>query len=293
MSVVFGEENLSFATMAGNGVSLHVAVAGPQDGPLTILLHGFPEFWYGWKSQISTIAGAGFRVLAPDQRGYNLSDKPPGLENYNLDALADDVIALIDASGREKATIVGHDWGGIIAWWTAIRHPSRVERLAILNAPHPDFLIHKTFLKRPSQLLKSWYVLMFQLPWLPEAGFRRDRGKSLGESLRKSSRPGTFSDADLAEYRGAWMQPGALTGMINYYRAALRAERSRPIDVRIHVPTLIIWGTEDAFINREFAETALAFCDQGRLVYIEGATHWVHHEESEKVGQILLEFLQT
>lgn len=281
----------TFVIMPGRGVTLNVACSGPETGPLTILLHGFPEFWYGWKLQIGPLADAGLRVLAPDQRGYNLSDKPQGLDHYNLDALADDVISLIDAAGREKAFLVGHDWGGIIAWWTAIRYPSRVERLAIMNAPHPDFLKHHKFLKRPSQLLKSWYVLMFQLPRIPEAAFRRGGGKPMAESLRKSSRPGTFSDDDLSEYRKSWTRPGALTGMINYYRAALRSKISTPSDTRVHVPTLIIWGINDAFINQEFAEEALACCDQGRLVSIDGATHWVHHEEPERVNRLLLEFL--
>jgi len=278
--------------MSGRGVSLHVAVSGPEEGPLVILLHGFPEFWYGWRLQIGPLADAGFRVLAPDQRGYNLSDKPQGIDNYTLDALSDDVVALIDASGREKARIVGHDWGGIVAWWTAIRHPSRVERLAILNAPHPEFLIRRTFMRRPSQLLKSWYVLMFQLPWLPETVYGRHGGKPLAEALRKSSRPGTFTDDALAEYRSAWSQPGALTAMINYYRAAFRAKPQIPADLRIHVPTLIVWGTDDAFINREFADESLARCDQGRLVLIDGATHWVQHEEPERVNRLLLEFLR-
>lgn len=270
---------------------LNVACSGPEDGPLTILLHGFPEFWYGWRSQIASLADARLRVLAPDQRGYNLSDKPQGINRYNLDALADDVISLIDAESREKAILVGHDWGGIVAWWTAIRHPSRVERLAILNAPHPSFLNHKKFLKRPSQLLKSWYVLMFQLPGIPEALLGRDSGKPFAESLRKSAPPGVFSEAELLEYRKAWAQPGALTSMINYYRAAMRSELSKPEGMRVHSPTLIIWGTDDAYINREYADEALSFCDQGRLVFIDGATHWVHLEEPERVNRLLREFL--
>ena len=283
--------HLLFAMMPGRGLSLHVAVSGPEQGPLVILLHGFPEFWYGWKSQIGPLADAGFRVLAPDQRGYNLSDKPQGIDKYTLDALADDVVALIDAVGREKARVVGHDWGGIVAWWTAIRHPTRVERLAILNAPHPEFLIGRTYLRRPSQLLKSWYVLMFQLSWLPEALLGRNGGEPLGESLRRSSRPGTFTDDNLANYRRAWSQPGALTAMINYYRAVFRLTLPVPADLRVHLPTLIVWGTDDALLNRELADESLARCDQGRLVFIDGATHWVHHEEPEQVNRLLLEFL--
>lgn len=281
---------IDFAAIPGRGVTLHVARAGPEDGPLTILLHGFPEFWYGWRHQFGPLAEAGLRVLAPDQRGYNLSEKPKGLSHYSLDALADDVIALIDASGRSKAALVGHDWGGIVAWWTALKYPDRVERLAVLNAPHPDFLL-KGLRKRPTQLLKSWYVFAFQLPWLPEAGFGGFHGKMLADSLRRTSRPGTFSDDDLDRYRQAWAQPGALKAMINWYRAAFRAKPEVPANLRVRMPALIIWGTDDAFILRDVAHDALARCDQGRLEFIDGATHWVHHEEPDRVNRLLKSFL--
>ena len=280
-----------FAAMPGRGVTLNVARAGPGNGPLVVLLHGFPEFWYGWRHQIGPLAAAGFRVLAPDQRGYNLSEKPRGLTHYALDALADDVVALIESTGRSRAALVGHDWGGIVAWWTAIRHPDRVERVAILNAPHPEFL-YQGVLKRPSQLLRSWYVYYFQLPWLPEVGLGSFHGKGLAESLKRTSRPGTFSDDDLGRYRAAWSQPGALTAMINWYRAAVRAAPPAPQDMRVRVPALIVWGGQDAFILRNNAHDALARCDQGRLEFVEEATHWVHHEEPERVNRLLTGFLR-
>jgi len=279
-----------FAAMPGRGVNLHVARSGPADGPLVVLLHGFPEFWYGWRHQIGPLAAAGFRVLAPDQRGYNLSEKPKGVGHYTLDALADDVVALIDASGREKASIVGHDWGGIVAWWVALRYPERVERIVAINAPHPEFLI-RGLRKHPTQLLRSWYVFAFQVPWLPEAGFGAFRGKALADSLRRTSRPGTFSDDELARYRRAWAEPGALTAMINWYRAAVRARPPEPSSLQIRVPALIVWGAEDAFILREVAHDALARCDQGRLEFFQDATHWVHHEEPERVNRLLTGFL--
>jgi pimeloyl-ACP methyl ester carboxylesterase len=282
---------LEFTAMPGRGITLHAATAGPADGPLVVLLHGFPEFWYGWRKQIRPLADAGLRVVAPDQRGYNLSEKPKGLAHYTLDALADDVVALIDATGRDRAAVVGHDWGGIVAWWLAMRNPERVSRVAVLNAPHPDVLVSNRFLKSPTQVLKSWYVLAFQLPWLPEAGLGRKHGKSLARSLRKTSRPGAFSDEDLEAYRRAWEQPGALTAMLNWYRAALRARPSRSPSPRVRVPALVLWGVNDAFINRQFANDALSRCDQGRLEFFEGATHWLHHEEPERVNRLLTGFL--
>jgi pimeloyl-ACP methyl ester carboxylesterase len=280
-----------FAAMPGRGVTLHVARAGPDDRPLVVLLHGFPEFWYGWRHQIGPLAEAGFRVLVPDQRGYNLSEKPRGLAHYTLDALADDVLALIDAAGRARAAVVGHDWGGVVAWWLAMRNPERVDRLGVINAPHPDFLLSGKW-TRPAQLVKSWYVVAFQLPWLPEAGLGAFGGKGLADSLRRTSRPGAFGDEDLALYRKAWAQPGAMTGMINWYRAALRARpRARPAP-RVRVPTLIVWGARDAFIDRRYANDALARCDQGRLEVVDAATHWVHHEEPGRVNALLTAFLR-
>ncbi len=282
---------LDFAAMPGRGVTLHVARAGPEDGPLVILLHGFPEFWYGWRRQIGPLASAGFRVLAPDQRGYNLSEKPKGIDHYTLDALADDIVGLIEASGRSKASIIGHDWGGIVAWWLALRHPDRVERLAVLNAPHPEYLTRNLW-TRPAQLLRSWYVVAFQFPWLPEKGLSRFGGRPLADSLRKTSRPGTFSDDELARYRASWRQPGALTSMINWYRAALRARPTTMPDPRLRLPVLILWGEKDAFLLGSAARAALARCDQGRLESFDEATHWVHLEEPDRVNRLLIAFLR-
>jgi pimeloyl-ACP methyl ester carboxylesterase len=254
------------------------------------LLHGFPEPWLCWRHQIGPLAEAGYRVLAPDQRGYNTSAKPPRVADYALDVLAADVIGLIDAAGRAKANVVGHDWGGIVAWWVALKHPDRVERLAILNAPHPVAFRHLLY-RQPAQLLRSWYVFFFQLPRLPEANFRRANWHALTRALRTTSRPGAFSDEDLDLYRRAWSEPGAITAMIHWYRASLRQPPPTPADPRIHVPTLLLWGTDDAFIRRGAADASLELCDDGRLEWFEGATHWLHHEEPGRVSRLLLDFL--
>src|SRR3712207_5146322 len=182
--------------LRGSGVELHAAAAGPPDGPLAILLHGFPEFWWGWRRQIGPLAAAGLRVVAPDQRGYNLSDKPPGVRAYDLDALADDVLGLADALGRQRFAVVGHDWGGILAWHLAGRDPERVERAAVLNAQHPGTM--RGYARaRPSQMAKSWYIAFFQLPALPEAMQRAADFAWLRNGLTRTSRPGTFTPEDL------------------------------------------------------------------------------------------------
>ncbi len=273
-----------------NGLNLHVVQAGPPDGPLVILLHGFPEFWYAWRKQIGFLAEQGYRVWAPDQRGYNLSDKPASIADYGLDRLAADVKGLIEAAGRSKALLVGHDWGAIVAWWTASVHPTFIERLVVLNVPHPA-LASRIARRSPTQLLKSWYIFFFQLPLLPEKMFKR-RNWSLGtNSLVKSSRRGTFSESDLNEYRRAWAQPGAIGSMINYYRAAVRFQPAKlPATFRLSMPVMILWGVKDAFLNSVGASTSTEICQDVRLVYFPKATHWLQHEEGDRVNGLLHEF---
>jgi pimeloyl-ACP methyl ester carboxylesterase len=273
-----------------NGIHLHVVEAGPPDGELVILLHGFPEFWYGWRHQIPALAEAGYRVLAPDQRGYNLSDKPREISAYRLDECARDVIGLIDGAGREKACVVGHDWGAVVAWWLAIHHPDRLRKLAILNVPHPSAML-KTVLTNPAQMLRSWYVGIFQIPLLPE--FLMTFADAVGgiSALLRTSSPGSFTDVDIPHYIRAWKQPGAATGMINWYRALVQ-RRPQPVpDSRVHVPTLIIWGRHDVALLPQMAQQSLQYCDNGRLFMLENATHWVQHDAPERVNQHLLEFL--
>jgi pimeloyl-ACP methyl ester carboxylesterase len=273
-----------------NGVRLHVVQAGPRDGPLVILLHGFPEFWYGWRRQILYLAEGGYRVWAPDQRGYNLSDKPKGVSAYGVDELAADVVGLIEAAGQGRASLVGHDWGGGVAWWVATKCPERLDRLVVLNAPHGP-VMRENLRRNPAQLLKSWYMFFFQLPWLPEVSARSGNWRMLLRAFRLSSRPDAFTDADIELYREAWSQPGAYASMLNWYRALLRKPPSPPVNLRISVPTLLIWGAEDMFLGREMAQPSIDLCDDGRLVFIEGATHWVHHEEASRVNELIEDFL--
>jgi len=277
---------ITHTTITTNGVALDVAESGPENGPCVILLHGFPETWLCWRHLIGPLAEAGYRVLAPNQRGYPGSGRPRQVCEYALDVLAGDVVGLIEATGRGKAVVVGHDWGGVVAWWVATRHPERVERLAVLNAPHP-VAFRRYLVRHPTQFLRSWYTFFFQLPWLPEALFRRI-GRWL---LVRTSCPGAFSEEALDGYQRAWSEPGALTGMIHWYRAALRHRPSAPPDPRVHVPTLLIWGTGDAFLMRGLADASLALCDDGRLAWLEGVTHWVPHEEPERVVRLLLDSL--
>jgi pimeloyl-ACP methyl ester carboxylesterase len=185
-----------------NGVRLHVVQDGPKEGPLVILLHGFPEFSYGWRRQIPYLASAGYRVWAPDQRGYNLSDKPDGLAAYSLDELAADVIGLIDAAGQKQISLVGHDWGAGVAWWVAAKYPDRLSKMVVMNVPH-GAVMQKHLRSNFAQLRKSWYIFFFQLPWIPEMLARSRNWSFLAKLVRSSSRQDTFTNSDLDQYRKA------------------------------------------------------------------------------------------
>ena len=272
-----------------NGIRLHVAQAGPADGPLVILLHGFPEFWYGWRRQIEPLARAGYRVWAPDQRGYNLSDKPQGLAAYDIAELARDVIGLIDASGRQKCFLAGHDWGAAVAWTVAQSYPERIEKLAILNVPHPAVMF-RTLRSSPAQLRKSWYMFFFQIPLLPEAMLRTNDWAGAVEMLRRSSLPGSFTEQDFEQYRQAWWRKGAFTSMLNWYRAIIQHPPAMPADPRLRLPTLVLWGKRDIALSHEMAQLSIDLCEDGQLIFFENATHWVQHDEAEAVTAYLIGF---
>ena len=273
------------------GLRLHYVEAG--EGPLVVLLHGFPEFWYSWRFQIPALAEAGFRVVAPDMRGYNLSDKPKGVGSYALEGLARDVERLVGALGEERAVVVGHDWGGIVAWAVAMLHPGRVERLVILNVPHPERFSRG--LRTPRQLLKSLYAFFFQIPWLPEKVLRAGDFAILRSVFRNDPvRPGTFGEEDIDRYVEALSRPGALTAPINYYRALARRAPTvaRALRRRIEAPVLVIWGQRDLFLVPELAQPNPTLVPDACVRRLPDAGHWVQQDRPEKVNALLLDFLR-
>ncbi|AFZ71482.1 alpha/beta fold hydrolase [Natronobacterium gregoryi] len=272
-----------------NGLRLHARVAGDPDDPLVVLLHGFPEFWYGWHEMIEPLVEAGFRVVVPDQRGYNRSEKPQSVRAYRRPELARDVAALIDTEDRATADIVGHDWGGIVAWDLALCHPEVVDRLSVVNAPHPT-AFRRQLLSNPEQLRRSWYAYSFQLPWLPERLCRYDDFRLLERALRGTSAPGTFSDADLERYRRAWRREDALEGMIHWYRATARYPSPSPRD-RVDAPTLVAWGEADTALVRELALDSYDHCRDGHLELFADASHWLQHEKTDRLVDLLCEHL--
>jgi epoxide hydrolase 4 len=266
------------------GVRLHVVEQG--EGPLVVLLHGFPEFWYSWRAQIPAVADAGFHVVAPDMRGYNLSDKPRGVRAYRVEVLARDVANLIASYGVQRAHVVGHDWGAIVAWIFAMQHPGMLDRLGILNVPHPVTSLRA--LRNLRQLRRSWYVFFFQLPFLPELLARRGNYVLLRRSLREA-----FSPQETDRYVEAMARPGALTSGINYYRALLRyAAANRRAVRRIDAPVLVIWGERDRYLGRELADPPREWVPNARVERFPNATHWVQNDEPDHVNQLLIEFFR-
>jgi pimeloyl-ACP methyl ester carboxylesterase len=267
-------------------VHLHYVEAG--EGPLIVLLHGFPEFWYGWRLQIQPLAAAGFRVVAPDMRGYNLSSRPDGVAAYDIEKLADDIRGLVHERGAESALLVGHDWGGSVAWATAMNHPEVVDRLAILNAAHPRKLSQG--LHHPDQLRRSWYFFFFALPELPEAVVHADNWHFFRHFLH-DAHP-AYSPEEIERYVEAWSQPGAATGMINYYRASVRQSKGAEAALRpISAPTLVIWGQDDRYLGPELAEPDRDDVPNlDRVERVPDASHWVHHDEPERVTRLLSDF---
>jgi pimeloyl-ACP methyl ester carboxylesterase len=275
--------------LRAHGVELHAMAAGPEDGPLVLLLHGFPEFWWAWRRQIAPLAAAGLRVVAPDLRGYNLSERPRGASAYRLSEVSADVLAIADSLGRERVSLVGHDWGAIIAWHLAATRPERLERVAILNGPHPATL-RPHLMAHPLQALRLSYFAAFQVPALPEAMLRAGNFAALARAMRATAQPRSFPPSELDHYRAAWARPGALTAMLNWYRAALRHPMRVPRG-RIAVPVRIIWGDRDVALDPDLAEAGMALCEEAEVFHLPHATHWLQHDEPEAVNRLLLEFL--
>ena len=278
------------------GLTLRCLVAG--DGPLVVLLHGFPDAPESWRFQQPALAAAGYRVVAPALRGYGGSGRPAPVAAYAVDRLAADVAALIGAAGGRAALVAGHDWGGVVAWHLAAHHPALVERLAVLNAPHPAAFARE--LRRPDQMARSLYALFFQLPWLPEALLRRRDYALVRRSVARAvHRPGAFTAADWASVRTALAAPGALSAALAYYRAMgrsvgrtlLRRGRVRAVagDPRpIVAPTLLLWGDRDPFLTTRFTTGLEPWVPRLTVRHLPDAGHWVHWDEADAVTAALL-----
>lgn len=267
-------------------LSLDCRIGGPEGAPTILFLHGFPDFSYGWRKQLAHFEAKGFRVIAPDLHGYAGSSKPKAKERYLLGQIASDISEMLDRLGVQKCHVVGHDWGAALTWQLLTEHGSRFHTGTALCVPHLKVFFEHVFRNRHGQALRSWYMGLFQFPWLPEQLFKIKDGAWLASLLVKSSRRGTFTEADEDAYRRAWANPGAPTAMLNWYRANVFRARDKEADAasRVDVPMLIIWGDKDVALNHHMAEDSLKHCRQGRVLHFEKGTHWVHMEYPDEVN---------
>ncbi len=274
-------------TVHSGAVRLRCVSAGPPDGALVVLLHGFPARWATWRGVMPLLAAAGFHVVAPDLRGYGESDRPPRVEDYSVRRIVDDVAAIIRDFGHEKAFIVGHDFGGGVAWATAMFRPELVRRLAVLNSVH--VVGFERAMRRFSQLVKSWYVFFFLLPWLPEWLLARRDFQFMRRSLAEDGL-GPDVIADLLE---GVRPPGALHAAIDWYRASFRdGVRKRLAPVKVELPVLVIWGDRERHLVPELADPPAEWVKDARVAHVAGGSHWVHHDAPEEVARLLVEHLR-
>jgi pimeloyl-ACP methyl ester carboxylesterase len=275
-----------------NNIQLHYVEQGT--GELVILLHGFPEFWYGWKNQIPVLAKK-YRVVAPDMRGYNLSDKPAAVSDYNMNLLAKDIAELVKALGEEKAIIVGHDWGAAVAWAVAALHPEVVKKLAILNVPHPSEMKRALMGFNFSQLRKSWYIFFFQLPFLPEMMI--GSAKSFRSTFQKMlMNKNAINEDDIQKYVEAYKNPETVKAAIAYYRAAFREmfSKSKIRYPKIKAPVLMLWGEHDIALGKEMTYNTKNYCENSfEIIYDSTSGHFIQHDNPELVNSSLLHFFSS
>ena len=274
--------------LVSNSIRLHYVTQG--EGALMLMLHGFPEFWYSWRYQISEFA-QDYKVVAIDLRGYNKSEKPQERTAYAISELVKDVAGVITGLGYDRCILVGHDWGGAIAWSFAYAYPEMLEKLIVMNLPHPaKFAVALRSNRR--QLLRSWYILFFQLPWLPELTLQFNDYQAIASAFIDSAIDKTvFTDQDLGAYKKAAAKPGALTAMLNYYRnifPEFLLPRSWGL---LQVPTLMIWGENDKFLGKELTYDTQVYVKDFQLKYIPNCSHWVQQEKPDLVNQYMREFL--
>ena len=282
--------NVKHGFIKTNGINLHYVSLGK--GKLMLMLHGFPEFWYSWRYQIAEFA-QDYHVVAIDMRGYNDSDKPENLSAYEMSELIADVKGVIDGLNYEECILVAHDWGGAIAWNFVYEHPEMVEKLIVMNLPHPAKF--RAGLKTWEQLQKSWYIFFFQIPFLPELIFQANNYQAIASGfIDMAIDKSAFTTEDLSAYKDAAAKPGALTAMINYYRANFNIppdnNMARNYGI-LDIPTLMIWGEEDTALGKELTYGTDAYVSNLELKYIPNCSHWVQQEQPDLVNQYMRDFL--
>jgi pimeloyl-ACP methyl ester carboxylesterase len=280
--------------MKVGAVELEVATAGDGD-KLLLLLHGFPELAYSWRHQMGSWADAGYKVWAPNMRGYGNSARSEEIDFYRIENLLADVAALIDASGARTVTLVGHDWGAIVAWWFAMHGSRDLDSLVIMNVPHPA-PAEKEMRRSPRQMWRSLYMLLFQLPRLPERVLAAGNGRRIVDVFTSMLvRRNYVTDADLDTYRRSALEPGALKAMVDYYRAYVRGGGHRRMKKagypKIEIPTLMIWGKRDTVLGTGLTRGTDEYVTDLTLHFIDDASHWVQQDSPVEVTTTTLDWL--
>ena len=287
-------EELTESFVQLDEVRLHTVSLGPEDGELVIMLHGFPEYWYSWRHQLPFLASRGYKAVAVDLRGFNLSSKPQELSSYRSETVARDISQLVTSLGREDAHIVGHDWGSAVAWIFAMRYSAQLKSLSILNLPHPLRMVEG--FKHWEQIKKSWYIGFFQLPFLPEKFLKYDNHWVLRWLMKNDPvQPDVFSEEDIEKFIHAFEGQDAWRSTIAYYRA-LRYEKLWSIEHRMEViesPTLVLWGKQDRFLDHNFAEPPRHWVPNHQLFFHEEASHWLQQDQPQWVNEHLEKFLAS
>ncbi|MEG3439201.1 alpha/beta hydrolase [Pannus brasiliensis CCIBt3594] len=287
MTLLTSEQREGFLTT--NGIRLHYVSQG--QGKLMLFLHGFPEFWYSWRHQLPEFA-KDYHAVAIDLRGYNDSDKPPSRDAYSMEEFVKDIDGAITGLGYEDCILVAHDWGGAIAWVFAYEYPHRVEKLIVLNIPHPAKFLKGLFTS--PQIFRSWYIFFFQLPLLPELWLKKNNYRTIANIFSEMAiDKSAFSPEDLEAYKNAAAKEGALTAMVNYYRGIFSKfpSSSQIPTEKLDIPTLMIWGEEDTALGKELTYGTEEYVRDFTVKYIPDCSHWVQQERPDLVNQYIREFL--
>lgn len=280
------EETWQHEYIVSNGIKLHYVTQG--EGPLMLMLHGFPEFWYSWRHQIPEFA-TDYKVVALDLRGYNDSEKPQAQSAYVMSEFIKDIKGVIEGLGYDSCVLVAHDWGGAIAWQFAHTHPEMLEKLIVMNIPHPAKFFQG--LSTLQQLRRSWYIFFFQLPVLPELWLQAFDYQKIGDIFTNMAiDKNAFTPEDIKAYKDAAAKRGALTAMLNYYRNILGKRQQQKWSL-LNVPTLMIWGEEDTALGKELTYGTSELVRNCQIKYIPNCSHWVQQEQPELVNQYMQEFL--
>ena len=289
------DKEINHAFVESNDIKLHIVYAGSTKNKMILFLHGFPECWYSWRYQLRYFSKE-YLAVAPDLRGYNLSSKPKEKEKYRIKYLIDDTRSIIKYFNKSKAIIVGHDWGGVIAWWTAIKYPQVIDKLIILNAPHPGIWLNKVKFM-PKQLRKSWYIFFFQLNDIPEEYFSYDNFINLRMTMKLTTyRKNQFSEDDINKFIECWRKDGSLKYMIDYYRVNLNPSEFMSFSKyfnfpSIKVPTLIIWGIHDFALEKNLVDGTEKYVENLKIIYIDDSGHWIQQEVPGKVNEEIKRFI--